>query len=113
MVWGPSLTKENKDDLERTQKSFAKLVLKEKYKNYEDALIILNLETLEKRRTMLCRRFAKNGIINKTLQDLFPLNNKKHIMNNRYQEKYKIDFANINRLKNSSVIAMQKLLNEE
>ena len=113
VVWGPSLTQENKDDLERMQKSFAKLVLKEKYKNYENALITLNLETLEKRRIMLCRKFAKNGIMNNTLQDLFPLNNKKHKMNKRHQEKYKIDFANTNRLKNSSVIAMQRLLNEE
>ena len=31
VVWGPSLTQENIEDLERTQKSFAKLVLKEKH----------------------------------------------------------------------------------
>ena len=30
-VWSSSLTQENIDDLERTQKSFAKLVLKERY----------------------------------------------------------------------------------
>ena len=35
VVWGTSLTQENLEDLERTQKTFAKLVLKEKYKNYE------------------------------------------------------------------------------
>ena len=49
-VWSSSLTQENKDDLERTQKTFAKLVLKERYKNYEDALIILDLDSLEIRR---------------------------------------------------------------
>ena len=32
-VWSSSLTQENKDDLERTQKTFSKLVLKERYKN--------------------------------------------------------------------------------
>ena len=99
--------------LERMQKSFAKLILKERYKNYENALIILNLETLENRRKKLCRKFANNGIMNNTLKDLFPLNKKKHKMNNRHQEKYKVDFANTNRLKKSSVIAMQRLLNEE
>ena len=113
MVWGPSLTQENIEDLERMQKSFAKLILKQNYKNYENALIILNLEKLEDRRTKLCRKFANNGIMNNTLKDLFPLNEKKHIMNNRNQEKYKVNFANTNRLKNSSVITMQKLLNEE
>ena len=88
-------------------------MLKEKYKNYENALIILNLETLENRRKELSRKFAKNGIMNRTLNDLFPLKIKKHKMNNRNKEKYKVDFAHTNRLKNSSVIAMQRLLNEE
>ena len=34
VVWGTSLTQENNEDLERTQKTFSKLVLKEKYKDY-------------------------------------------------------------------------------
>jgi len=32
VVWGAMLTEENKEDLERTQKSFTKLVLEENYK---------------------------------------------------------------------------------
>ena len=59
VVWGPSLTQEYKDDLERTQKSFAKMVLKDKYINYENAKIILNLDSLEERRQILCLKFAK------------------------------------------------------
>ena len=39
VVWAGSLTVENKDDLERTQKSFAKLVLQDKYSTYKSALI--------------------------------------------------------------------------
>ena len=49
-VWHSSLTQENTEDLERTQKSFAKLVLREKYKDYKSALDILGLETLAERR---------------------------------------------------------------
>ena len=113
VVWGSSLTQENKDNLERTQKTFAKLVLKEKYKNYELALNILNLETLENRRTILTKRFAVNGIMNNTLTDLFPLNKKKHEMKKRKPDLYKVNFANTERLKNASVITMQKLLNQE
>ena len=37
VVWSSSLTQENKDDLERTQKSFAKLVLKDEYKDGDNA----------------------------------------------------------------------------
>ena len=63
-VWASSLTQENKDDLERTQKCFAKLTLKKEYKEenqnaYENALIQLNLQTLEQRRNELCLNFAK------------------------------------------------------
>ena len=57
VVWHSSLTKENTDDLERPQKSFAKLVLKDKYTNYEDSLIKLNLESLSERRQELCSKF--------------------------------------------------------
>ena len=46
VVWGTSITQQNREDLERTQKCFAKLVLQEKYSDYESALIQLNLETL-------------------------------------------------------------------
>ena len=99
--------------MERTQKTFAKLVLKEKYKNYELALNILNLETLENRRTILTKRFAVNGIMNNTLTDLFPLNKKKHEMKKRKPDLYKVNFANTERLKNASVVTMQKLLNQE
>ena len=38
VVWTTSITQENIEDIERTQKTFAKLVLREKYQNYENAL---------------------------------------------------------------------------
>ena len=112
-VWNSSLTQENKDDLERTQKTFAKLVLKEKYKNYEDALRTLNLDSLENRRNYLNLKFAQSGIKNENLKDLFPLNDKQHKMKTRNNDKYEVMFANTNRLKDGSIITMQKMLNDE
>ena len=103
---------ENKDDLERTQKTFAKLVLKERYKNYEDALIILDLDSLEIRRNFLNLKFAQSGIKNEKLKDLFPLNDKHHKMQTRNNEQYEVMFANTNRLKNGSIITMQNMLND-
>jgi hypothetical protein len=111
-VWSSSLTQENKDDLERTQKTFAKLVLKERYKNYEDALIILDLDSLEIRRNFLNLKFAQSGIKNEKLKDLFPLNDKHHKMQTRNNEQYEVMFANTNRLKNGSIITMQNMLND-
>ena len=49
VVLHSSLTQENIEDLERCQKIFTKLVLKDKYLNYEDALIKLNLDCLHSR----------------------------------------------------------------
>ena len=113
VVWGTSLTQENKDDLERTQKTFAKLILREKYKNYDNALLLLNLDTLEKRRQDLCLKFAKGGIKSEKLCELFPMNDKKHIMQTRDDERFQVKFANTDRLKHSSIITMQNMLNDD
>ena len=58
-------------------------------------------------------KFAKNGILNNTMRDLFPLNNKKHKMETRTNEKFKVNHANTERLKHGSIITMQKLLNQD
>ena len=50
VVWHSSLTEQNRNDLERVQKSALKVILGEKYQSYNKALIELNLETLEERR---------------------------------------------------------------
>ena len=78
VVWHSSLTQENTDDLERTQKSFCKIVLREKYNSYENALMILNMESLKDRRESLSLKFAKSGLKFNKLNDLLPLNTKKH-----------------------------------
>ena len=117
VLWSNSLTQENKDDLECTQKCFAKLVLKDKYKDneygYENALLILNLQTLEQRRNELSLNFAKNCIKNDVSSDLFPINNTDHPMKTRYHEMFKVLKANTDRLQKSSVIQMQHLLNSD
>ena len=112
-VWSSSLSQENKEDLERTQKSFAKLILKQEYTNYETALLKLNLQTLEQRRRELCLNFAKDSIKNEVLDDLFPTNYKENSKETRNREKYAVTHANTDRLRNSSIIYMQNLLNEE
>ena len=70
MVWGLSLTQENKDDLETTLKLFAKMVLKEKYINYENAKIVLILDSLEEQKHILCLKFTNSGIKNNNLNKI-------------------------------------------
>ena len=60
-VWHIGLTEENSTDLERIQKSALKLILKSSYQTYQNALKILDLQTLKNRRENLCLQFAKNA----------------------------------------------------
>ena len=111
VVWGSSLSEENKNDLERTQKCFAKLILKNKYKTYEESLLYLNLETLEKRRQDLSLKFAKDCIKNKKFKSLFEENENQ--VNTRHSEKYQIPHSNTERMKKSCIITMKNQLNRD
>ena len=113
VLWDSGLTAENRRDLERTQKTFARLVLEEDFKNYKQALIILQIPTLQDRRKELTLRFAKTGIMDGTLTDLFPKKRKNHSMKTRKGNTYKVTHANTSRFQNSAVITMQRMLNEE
>ena len=106
------MTLENIDDLERTLKTFTKLVLGQKYNNYEDALIKLNMLPLGQRREYMCLKFAKSGLKNETLSDLMkPNNNKEHPMATRNVPTHKVDPSNTARYGRSSIPYMQNLLN--
>jgi hypothetical protein len=106
VMWHSSLAQENREDLEKTQKTFCKLKLKEK------SLMQLNLDSLDEIRKIFCVKFAKSGIRYEKLNDLFPTNQKEHDMKTRKAEKYNINFANTERLKKGSIITMQTYLNE-
>ena len=111
-VWHSSLTQENRDDLERVQKSALKIILQENYQNYSYALNKLDIETLDERREHLCMNFALKCLKNPRFKEMFPLNDKCHDMHTRCPEKYKVQFALNNRLQNSPVTYMQRLLNQ-
>jgi hypothetical protein len=108
-----SLTQENTDDLERTQKSFCKIALQENYTSYKSALLKLDMETLQERRENLQLKFAKSGIKYEKLNDLLPETKRVSKTETRNQENFKVDFANTERLKKSSIITMQRKLNTD
>ena len=76
MLWQGGLTEENKENLERTQKSFVKLISRGKETNYEESLSQLNLTTLDKRRDILSLRWAKKCLANEKTAKMFPLTKK-------------------------------------
>ena len=89
-VWHSSLTEDNRDDLERVQKTALKVTLWDRYKSYKNALNILNLETLSERRDTLCLTFALRSSKHQKMKQMFPLNDKIHNMGTRNPEKYKV-----------------------
>ena len=115
VVWHSSLTQENSDDLERVQKAATRIILGNEFKNYEDALTKVNLDSLQERRKELCRKFAIKCTKseNVRVKDIFQIREKAHCMDTRKEEVYTVDYAHTERLKKSSIPYMQRLLNLE
>ena len=114
VVWHSSLTKKNRRDLERVQKSAVRVIMGEKYESYKHGLAVLNLETLEKRRDKLCLSFAKKCLKNEKVRNFFPKNVQKHKMKLRKRKKvFKTGRIRTERYKKSSIPFMVNLLNEE
>ena len=111
-VWHSSLTKHDSESLERVQKSAMKVILGNRYIGYRKSLQKLDLETLHERREKLCLNFARKCLRNSKTKNLFPINVKSHQMETRKKEKFEIQHANTERYRKSSIIYMQKLLNE-
>ena len=87
--------------------------MRDKYKSYEDSLEVLKLDSLERRRDKLTLNFAKSSLKLEKMKKLFPLNKNNHGMIKRNIDKYKVTKAKTERYKNSTVINIQKMLNEE
>ena len=111
VIWHSSLTEEDSELLERVQKCALKIILKNSYTTYEEALEKLMLAKLSDRREKLMLKFAKNCTQNKFTSELFPLN-KTTAMKTRHRETYKVMHCNTDRLKDSAVPYMQRLLNK-
>ena len=109
-VWHYSLTNEDETNFERVQKVACYLILHETYESYEKALIVLNLETLNLRREQLYLKFAKKCIKHPKASKMFPLNSESKY-NFRTKEKYVVQKAKTDRLMNSAIPQLQRVLN--
>ena len=58
----PGLTKQQSLDIERIQKVAFKIILKEKYINYDMACKWFSAQTLEARRTQFCLKFGRKNL---------------------------------------------------
>ena len=63
-VWTGGLTLDEVHQIERVQKTAFAIILGSGYKSYEEALMILDMETLETRRNSINLKFAKKSLSN-------------------------------------------------
>ena len=95
------------------QKSALRIILRDRYINYKNALNVTGLETLEVRRQKLCLKFAKACISNDKFSDMFPRTKKDHSMEKRKKEVFLVKRAKTARLRKSAIVNMQKMLNKD
>ena len=110
-VWHKNLTNENESDLERVQKSAFRIILKNEYISYENALYTLEMETLKDRRETLFRKFTIKSLQVKQMNNILKINDKTHNMKTRNMEQYIVQNANTERFRKSTGIQMQHLVN--
>ena len=110
-VWFSSITAEEEEDIERVQKNACKLILKDNYIDYKQALSVLNLENLKERRERLAKKFADSCLKIPEMKTLFEENNQTDY-ELRNSERYKVNFAKSQRYYKSTIPTFQRLLNK-
>ena len=112
-VWSSGLTKGNEKDIEIIQKSAVRLILGNKYPTYQEALQILNIQTLKERRKHFCAKFAEKCLETSKTKHMFKSNIKNHSMETRQKIIVMESKVKTNRMKNSAIPYMEKLLNSQ
>ena len=110
-VWHSRLTSGEELSIERIQRCALRIVLKDEYENYSSPLSLTGLDTSKERRLKLCKNFARKCVKSGKHTDMFPLNsNPSHT---RRHEKYQVTNARTDRLADSAIPFMHRLLNSE
>ena len=111
VVWHPGLTKKNTAQIERVQKSAFAIILGQNYISYENALCILNMETLSNRREALSLKLAKKAMEHPHHSTWFEAHGE--TVNTRaVKMALKTAITRTERLKNSPIPYLTSLLNK-
>ena len=95
------------------QKSAFKIILQNKYTNYEEACKVLNVQKLKTRRENLLKKFTRKNINHEKMQEYFTLNKNAYQEKLRFKNKYEVTNTRTERFKRSTIVQMQKIANEE
>ena len=113
VLWHSALTEEDSNNLERVQKNACRNILKERYISYENAISVLQIPTLVQRREILLYNFGRKCFFLEQTKQLFPLKPNSHDMIHRNTEKFQVILAKTERLRNSTIPYIQRVLNDK
>ena len=109
-AWNGAITNSDKTNIEKVQKCALHIILSDQYSSYADALDRANLDSLETRRENLCINFAKKAV--KDVKHSSWFKPKPQLPTRQVQDRYFKPIARTDRLLNSPICYLTKLLNE-
>ena len=109
----PAITQEETKQIERVQKCAFYIIFGKEYISYKNALEMCEIETLEKRRTKICEKFAMKCFKSPRYSTWFHLNDNSETQHNTrsYKRPLKAVNSRTQRYKNSTVPFLTELLN--
>ena len=111
VVWSSSITEEESNALEGTQKVALRFIYRNEYISYDNALNLSKLLPLSKRRENLLYKFALKTFKNPKTSYMIRLNEPTRTLRNH--EKFTVDNARTTRLANSTLNRIAHLLNNK
>ena len=106
-VWHHAITLEEKQDLERVQKSALRIIFGSEYETYDYALNLCNIQKLETRRDLIGSKFATKSVKHK--KNWFV---PKPRVGMRNQKSYITPIARTERLKESPIYSLINIMNQ-
>ena len=110
-IWNSSLTQQNSQEIERVQKTFLHILLGRDYTDYQSALKIAKLDTLEDRRLQLCKSFAIKCSKHPKFSNWFQKTESQSIVTRSKKRKYKEPLCKTARFQKSPIPYLTNLLN--
>ena len=110
-LWHAGLTQGQVNHLEKIQKRVCRCILSFNYTNYHEALVTLNLQSLQERRNHLCREFARKASASLKFSRWFTPSDNCSGMQLRKPTKFRPFKIKTNRFKFSPLPYLTNLLN--
>ena len=112
-VFFSRLTLDQSTKIEKCQRKAFAIILQAEYKNYDNALKVLNQERLSDRRIAAAIRFGEKCVSNPRHNDMFPLNLPVRGDARQSAKPYKEYFCRTDRFYSSSIPTIARLLNKK